>query len=83
MKHRDLEGHLHGDSAEGGIGLYSVSFISNTRGTVSSLCGFSVSTEIHHHLKLCFCGTECLACVCMYLCVRQNHRGTHPSFVHF
>lgn len=84
MKHCELEGHLHGDTAEGGIGPSSVFFISKTRGRIFSFCGFSsVPTEVHHHLKLCFCGTKLLVCVCMYMCVRQSHTDTHPPFVPF
>ena len=82
MKYYRLEGRLCGDTAEGGIGHFSVSFVSKTRGRVSSFCGFSsVPTEVHHHLKLCFCGTKFLACVCM--CVCENRTDTHPCFVLF
>lgn len=50
-KHCQLEGHLSGATVGRGI-RPSVSFLSQTRGRISSFCGFSsVPTEVHHHLK--------------------------------
>lgn len=80
MKHCELEGHLHGDTAEGGIGPSSVSFISKTRGRISCFCGFSsVPTEVHHYLKLCFCGTKS-PCLYVYVCETKPYRHTLPLY---
>lgn len=84
MKHCELEGHLCGDTAEGGIGPSSVSFISKARGRIASFCGFSsVPTEVHHHFRLLLWDKIFGPCLYVCVCVRQNHTDTHPSNVQF
>lgn len=71
MKHCELEGHLCGDTAEGGIGPFSVSFISKARGRIASFCGFSsVPTEVHHHFRLLL--WDKIFGPCLYVCVRDK-----------
>lgn len=80
LKHHQLEDHLSGDTVGRGI-RPSESLFSNTRWRVYSFCGFSpVPAEIHHHLGLCFCWTNLLACIC---CVYVCETRAHPSFVLF
>lgn len=76
MKHCKLEGHHVVVLAKGGIWQLSVSFISKTRGRIFSFSDFSsVPREVHHQLKLLFCRTKFLSCVC--LCVWDKTIQTH------
>lgn len=76
MKHYELEGHYVVVLAELGIWQLFVSFISKIRGRIFSFSDFfSVPSEVHHQLKLFFCGTKFLSCVC--LCVWDKIIQTH------
>lgn len=77
MKHCELEGHLCGDTAEGGIGPSSVSFISKAKGRIASFCGFSsVPTEVHHHFRLLLWDKIFGPCLYAYVCETKSYRYT-------
>lgn len=79
MKHCEMESHCVVVFAEQGIGHLSVSFISKTRKRIFSFSDFSVPSEVHHQLKLLFCGAGKIFILCMFVCVCETKPYRHMS----